>query len=124
VFLDEKLTVRAFAEAIVNQRLPGGGLEEPVANFLIDVRTRMPDYLRIPFYILTLIFNAWAIATTGRRFHNLSNAQRIAQIQSWRESRIEAWRRLIEFYETLAIFGLYSELYGEDFERGGRNVES
>jgi hypothetical protein len=124
VLLDEEATVRAFAEAIIQQHSRDARLEEPVAQFLLDVRMHMPDYLRIPFRILGLIFDAWAIPLTGRPFHRLSNRQRLIQIHAWRSSRIEARRRFIEFYESLAVFGLYSELYGNDYKSGGQDANA
>ena len=33
-------------------------------------------------------------------------------------SRLETRRRFVEFCTALAVFGLYSELYGRDYEAG------
>jgi hypothetical protein len=48
----------------------------------------------------------------------------LIQIHAWRSSRIEARRRFIEFYESLAVFGLYSELYGNDYKSGGQDANA
>lgn len=75
----------------------------------------MPDYLRLPFRILTLAFDAWALPRHGKPFHRLPHELRTRQVQAWKASRLEPRRRLIEFYETLAVFSLYSDLYGQDY---------
>jgi hypothetical protein len=36
--------------------------------------------------------------------------------RQWRGSSLEVRRRYVEFFGTLAVFGLYSELYGTDYE--------
>lgn len=115
--------IAAYADSAVRQRQvdtgsPGGDAganAEAVAQFLMAVHARMPGYLRAPFRMLGLLFDAWPIVTTGRTFHRLDLAARAAQIRAWKDSRIEVRRRLMEFYDSLALFGLYSELYGQDY---------
>ena len=128
VLLDFDLTVRAFAEATVRHRTAEGdpveGLSRQTGQFLLAVHSRMPDYLRLPFRVLTLAFDAWAIPKSGRPFHRLPVEKRLEQMRRWRTSRIETQRRLIEFYESLALFGLYSDLYGQDYTHARRNSDS
>jgi hypothetical protein len=69
----------------------------------------MPDYLRLPFRCLTLLFDAWALPLTGRPFHCASAAQRLRQVRAWRSSRLGFRRDFIKFYESLALFAWYSE---------------
>jgi hypothetical protein len=120
MLLSDEAAVRSIAHAIVHQR----GLDErhapAVGDFLLAVRSGMPDYLRLPFRMLTLAFDGWPLLRAGRPFHRLPLADRIAQIEAWRTSRIEARRRIVEFYETLAVFGLYSDLYGADYSYADR----
>lgn len=120
MLLNFERTIAAFADSTVKQRRSGlegaGGEAEAVAQFLIAVHRRLPDYLRAPFHILTLVFDAWSIPFTGRPFHKLDPARRAAQIKAWEGSRLEVRRRLMEFYGSLALFGLYSELYGQDYK--------
>jgi hypothetical protein len=112
-------TVIAFAETVVRERRgEARGGQDPsasVGRFLLDVHARMPDYLRQPFRVLTLGFGAWSLPRHGRPFHRLTHEQRSAQVQAWKRSRLEPRRRLIEFYETLAVFSLYSDLYGQEY---------
>jgi hypothetical protein len=121
--INDTTIVRALAETIVEQRFSGSGAAANVGQFLLDVRNQMPDFLRFPFFMLTLVFEAWPLASTMRPFHRLPYERRVAQIEAWRHSRIEARRRLIEFYETLALFGLYSDLYQEDYEHAEPRAE-
>jgi hypothetical protein len=111
--------VEAFAEATVRERYgpPSDGVDpsSSVGRFLLDVHARMPDYLRLPFRTLTLAFDAWSLPRHGKPFHHLPHELRIRQLQAWKTSRLEPRRRLIEFYETLAVFSLYSDLYGQDY---------
>ncbi|WP_270933897.1 hypothetical protein [Falsiroseomonas oryzae] len=109
----------ALAETTVHRRLAhAAGQRDPsaaVARFLLDVQARMPDYLRLPFRLLTLAFDAAPLPLTGRCFHRLSPERRLQCVDAWKGSRIEARRRLMEFYESLAVFSLYSNLYGQDY---------
>lgn len=121
--LNFERAIAAYADSTVRQRQAEAGSDtgdadanaQAVALFLIAVHARMPGYLRMPFRILGLLFDAWPILTTGRTFHRLDLAARAEQIRAWKGSRIEVRRRLMEFYDSLALFGLYSELYGQDY---------
>ena len=113
-------TLAAFADAVVTQRDASLAAKpedvEAVSRFLMDVHSRMPAFLRLPFWVLTLIFDGWSYLSHGRPFHRLELAERTAQIEAWRGSSLEVRRRYVEFFGTLAVFGLYSELYGTDYE--------
>jgi hypothetical protein len=116
-------TVSALAESIIRERCAGtysgtANAHEPVARFLLETHARMPDYLRLPFMGLTLIFNLWALPSAGRTFHRLPHEERWRQIRAWKASSLGLRRDLIKFYETLAVFGWYAEIYGEDYTHG------
>jgi hypothetical protein len=117
-------TVAALAETIVAER--GGGIAaaaarpvEPVARYLLDTVARMPDFLRLPMRALTLLFAATSILTAGRPFDRLPQDRRARRLAAWRGSALGFRRDLVKFYETLAIFALYSEAYHQDYEHGG-----
>lgn len=114
--------ISAFADTIVRDKQPLADRcardADAVARFLSAAHAKMPDYLRLPFRILTLLFDASSIPLTGRPFHRLDLARRAAHVAAWENSRIEVRRRLMEFYGSLALFCLYSELYHQDYERG------
>ncbi len=120
MLVDFEATVAALAESILRERCAGtwkGSVDEyaPVARFLLAVHARMPDYLRFPFRCLTLIFDLSAFLVTGRTFHHLPHALRWRQIEAWRGSALGVRRDLIKFYETLAVYAWYAELYGGDY---------
>jgi hypothetical protein len=113
-------TVTALAEAIVRERCAGAAeagpaAEQSVARFLLATHAKMPDYLRLPFVVLTLALDLWALPTAGRPFHRLPHEGRVRQLRAWRTSRLGPRRDLIKFYETLAVFGWYAEVYGQDY---------
>jgi hypothetical protein len=113
-------TVTALAEALVRERCAGAATADPgavasVARFLLATHARMPDYLRLPFTLLTLAFDLWPVPSAGRPFHRLPHAGRVRQIRAWQGSRLGVRRDLVKFYETLAVFGWYAEVYGQDY---------
>lgn len=97
---------------------------EAASRFLLKVRQNMPAHLRIPFQVLTLIFDGWGYFTDGKPFHRLEPARRLAQTEAWQRSRLETRRRYVEFCTALAVFGLYSEIYGQDYEPTALGKES
>jgi hypothetical protein len=108
--------VFSLTESIIRDRCPSMSDGQPicyhtVASFLLDQHRRMPDYLRLPFTCLTLMFDVWPLPRTGRPFHRLSHEQRLQQIRAWRNSALGVRRDFIKFYETFAIFASYSEYY-------------
>ena len=117
--IDFKATVAALADAIIGERCPETypgeiGADHPVAGFILEAHARMPGHLRMPLTSLTVAFALWALPFTGRTFHRLPSDTRRRQIRAWRESRLGVRRDLIKFYETLAIFGWYAEIYAQD----------
>ncbi|WP_143348202.1 hypothetical protein [Ensifer adhaerens] len=85
------------------------------AEFLLRVHRQMPDYLRPPFHILVLLFDAWPLLRSGKFFHQLSLDNRLTELDKWRQSRLEFRRRFVEFHMSLALFCIYSDLYGQDY---------
>ena len=74
-----------------------------VVNFVVGQQSRMPDYLRLPLLILTLVFDLAGIRY-GARFHRLQPAARSRQIAAWRNSRIAAARDFVRLFDSLATF--------------------
>jgi len=81
-----------------------------IVSFILGQHGRMPDFLRAPMLVATLLLDVWAIPFTGRAFHRLPHTERWKIILSWKSSRQGYRRDLVRFYESLAIFGWYSEL--------------
>jgi hypothetical protein len=112
-------TVAALAGAIIHERataaVPLPAEEQAVARFLLETHARMPHHLRAPLRILTHAFAAWCSVLGGAAFHRQPVERRVQHIRAWRTSRLAPRRDLIRFYETLAVFGWYSERYSEDY---------
>lgn len=89
---------------------------DAVTRFLLMTQRSMPDYLRAPLAALTLAFAVSAVAVSGRPFDRMPEERKIGHVRSWSTSRLGPRRDLIKFYETLALFGWYAELYGEDYQ--------
>lgn len=112
-------TVEALTNAIVRDL--GGDTaadtaakRQAVSRFVLDQHARMPDYLRFPFKIFTLVFAYWPLPFTGRPFHNLPHDKQAKQVDAWRNSTLRPRKSLIEFFSTLIVFGWYTELYPAD----------
>lgn len=106
--------VSALTYSVLTERCgftPAAGDISPnrVVGFVLDQQARMPDFLRLPLRVATLLFDAWAIPFTGRAFHRLPHPQRWRFVCAWKNSRLVFCRDLVRFYESLAVFSWYSE---------------
>jgi hypothetical protein len=79
-----------------------------VVEFVLEQHQRMPDFLRFPILILTLILDGLTLLWRGAPFHTLPPNLRSQQIEAWRNSRFSFCRDLIRFYESLTLFSWYS----------------
>lgn len=86
-----------------------------VRAYVLATVGAMPDYLRLAFMGLALLFDGWSLPLHGQRFHRLGRAQRLRQIAAWRGSRLGFRRSFVAFFTTFVAFGLYSEVYGQDY---------
>ncbi len=115
-------TVAALTDSIVRDLCGGTGTDAPeiraaVTRFVLEQHGRMPDYLRLPFKVLTLVFDIWPVPLAGRPFHRLPHERRLRQIRAWRKSALGFRQNLIKFFETLIVWGWYSEVYRSDERR-------
>jgi hypothetical protein len=81
-----------------------------VSEFVLAQHARMPDYLRVPLRLLTLLFDAAGLVHGGTLFHRTEPAARRRQIAAWRGSRFAIARDFIRLHEGLALFCWYSML--------------
>jgi choline dehydrogenase-like flavoprotein len=79
-------------------------------RFVLAQHARMPDYLRLPFRVLTLLFTYWSGFPRPGSYRNLDPDRRWSRIAGMRRSILGPFRDLIRFYEGLAIFGFHEEL--------------
>lgn len=89
-----------------------------VTRHLLETHRRSPDHIGLAFRCLTLVFDASALAFTGRPFHALDVSARAARIRAWESSRLGFRRDFVVYYRSLATFSLYSEIYRRDFQSG------
>lgn len=101
-------TVSALCYSLIDYRFKDGSPPQyfphnSIVNFVIEQQNRMPDYLRLPLLILTLIFDMGGFLRTGSLFHTQSPSVRQLQIESWKNSPWQICRDVIRFYESLVV---------------------
>ena len=79
-------------------------------RFVLDQHARMPDYLRLPLKVLTLIFVRWSGFPRLGSYRDLDADRRGGRIEGMRRSVLSPFRDLIRFYEGLTIYGFHEEL--------------
>ncbi len=118
MLINFKATVSAICYSIIQERgkLDVSKSDFPnnrVVAFVLHQHGQMPDYLKLPIFLLTLIFDLWGIVTAGKVFHCLPHVIRWRQIQAWQNSPIALCRDVIRFYESLVVFCWYSNQTSE-----------
>jgi len=96
---------RRYADAIPQDR---SGEFDPVKE-LVSCQEAMPDFLRHPMRLLTWIFDWWGLVSGGRRFQNLDVEHQAAQLDAWRNSRLEFCRNFVRFYESYFLLAVMQE---------------
>ena len=108
VRVDVPRTITALASTIVAERCDPAGTHVPrVAMFVAAQVRRMPDHLRSPLRLATLVFASFAFLHAGRPFHLASDVQRRRQVGWWRRCPGPP-RDLIRFYENLIVYGWFA----------------
>jgi hypothetical protein len=82
-----------------------------IVQFVLQQYQRMPDYLKLPIFILTILFNIWGFFRKGCLFHRQLDKVRWQQIEAWKQSQFSIFQDLIRFYESLVIFCWQAERY-------------
>jgi hypothetical protein len=105
--------VSALCYTILRERCPDAadGPDFPhnrTVRFVLDQHGRMPDYLRMPFALVTLAFDASSVVRHGRRFRWLPHDQRWRQVIAWRNAPLGPCRDLMKFYESFVVFHWHS----------------
>jgi hypothetical protein len=105
--------VSAICYSIIQQYCPSSNSSNTfpynqVVNFVLEQHGRMPDYLKLPIVILTLIFDLSGLFSNGIPFYQQASNIRLTQLKSWHHSPFNLCRDLMRFYESLTIFGWYS----------------
>jgi choline dehydrogenase-like flavoprotein len=79
-------------------------------RFVLDQHARMPDYLRLPVKILTLLFVRWSGFPRLGSYRYLDADRRWGRIERMRRSVLAPFRDLVRLYEGLTIYGFHEEL--------------
>lgn len=95
--------------------------DQAASEYLLAVHERLPDYLRMAFRILILLFDAWAYASAAQPFHCLDHERRARQVAAWERSRLAFRRDLMGFHRAIAAFALHSEHLDAAQAREGDN---
>jgi hypothetical protein len=78
------------------------------AVFLLRQMDQMPDYLRWPFRMVTLVYGMHTILLHGRLFHALTPEQKDRVIRRWKHSKISFMSTFIRFFEGLVTVHVYA----------------
>jgi choline dehydrogenase-like flavoprotein len=98
----------------------GGSAGEPgptwnrTVLFVLDQTGRMPDFLRFPLMILTLLFDIYPHSGRPGVFHAMAPERRAACVAGARRSMVGPFRDLMRYFEALTIFSFSSELAAFD----------
>jgi hypothetical protein len=107
--VNQRRIVTAISASLQLQHLSGGMEADEIATEILGRRACMPDYLRLPMWVATLVFDLSGVLSGGRMFHAKSDEAQIAQLQSWKTSRIGACRNFVRFYESLFLLIVLQE---------------
>jgi hypothetical protein len=95
--------VTAISASLQEQHISGGLTADEIAVEIIERQACMPDYLRFPIRLLTLMFDWFGLLSGGRRFQSKGAPARLAQLNSWKYSSVGACRNFVRFYESLFL---------------------
>ena len=114
-------TVWALAYSIVRARCGDASpladdRHNRVARYVLAQHAGMPDYLRLPFAALTVVFGLSALALTGRTFRALPHERRWRVVEAWRRLPVSFARDLLRFYEGLVVFAWFTVEHGGDLD--------
>lgn len=104
-------TVRAFAEAILEEYGPAEGIPEPRKNavvaFVLSETVRIPDYQKTPGLFFTIAFSFLHVFLSGRTFADLGLARRQRWIRFWKKAPIGLCRDFVRYFEILTLMALF-----------------
>lgn len=110
-------SIAALVDSLIDEVRPETDSDQRamIRAYILSTVGMMPDYFRLAFGCLALLFDWWSLPLHGRRFHHLDGAGRLRQIDAWRGSRLGFRKSFVAFFATFTAFGLYSEVYGQDY---------
>jgi len=115
-FPDFEATVSALTYSLldsggVHDAAGGRFIQNRVCRYVMAEHGRLPDYLRLPMRVLTLMFDAQTLPFAGAPFHALAPERREPWIRRWRHLPLGPCRDFIRFHESLAVFAGYDAVH-------------
>ena len=107
--MSQRRIVAAISASLQLRHLSGGMEADDIATEILGRRACMPDYLRLPMWVLTLMFDLAGFLSGGRRFHRQDAAGRSKQLNSWKQSSLGVCRNFVRFYESLFLLIVLQE---------------
>jgi hypothetical protein len=95
--------VVAISAGLQNQHRTENADINLIATEIIGQHSRMPDYLRLPIQLATILFDWVGLLSGGMRFQRKPPAAQEAQLKSWKYSSVGACRNFVRFYESLFL---------------------
>ncbi|MGF1494873.1 MAG: hypothetical protein ACFBSC_21000 [Microcoleaceae cyanobacterium] len=74
-----------------------------IVQFVLEQHQRMPDYLRLPIFILTLALEFCGLLDLGKLFHLQETSIRYKKLEQWRSSSLSIQQDLVRFYQGLTV---------------------
>ena len=99
--MSHKGIVVAISAGLQHQHFDSGMRAEDIAVEILGRQAAMPDYLRFPMWMATMLFDVAGVISGGRRFQEKDGPARARQLNKWKYSRIGACRNFVRFYESL-----------------------
>ena len=79
-----------------------------VVRFALEQHARMPDFLRAPVMVVTVLFSLHGFLKTGVPYQRHSPALRRVHLLSWKVSRLGFKRDFVRLFESLTRLGWFS----------------
>lgn len=93
-----KKTVSAIVYSLVNDKSVN---KNDAARFVLRQFNRMPDYYKIPLYMLTIVFGVSTIIYKGAFYYSLNNNIRVDILNRLKISKSGILKDYIRFYSSL-----------------------
>jgi len=104
-------TINAIAEAFVQQLGPPADTAQTqidhIGKYLSGQVNALPDFLRFPFKVLTVLFDWAPLLKWGRTFHGCPLHLRQRHLIAWKDSALGPLNDLVHFYESLTMLAYY-----------------
>jgi hypothetical protein len=107
---DFKRSISGIVDVLIDEVRPQTGVtdRDMIKDYVAQTVAGMPDFFRMGFRLLAIMFEYSSIFRYGRSFSALSEERQRLCVKAWREARLSVKRSMIGFYATFTAFGIYS----------------